>query len=316
MTDTVVISGDGTTLEVISTPPAVVEVIQPAASVIEIIGGDTSTTIASDADTVLEIINVPPATVEVLQSSISTLEIAAVGPQGPIGTGGALGHYGSFYDLTDQTASTTTATAIALGITAEANGISIENGNEIVISTAGVYSLTFSIQFANFDNSPHHSDVWVRYQGSDFPDSATRFDIPGRKSVGVPGHTVGTVNFVATSVAGGRVKLMWTASSDQVKIETLPATVSPAVPTTPGIILTVVQVMYTQAGPQGPAGAAGPAGPAGPQGPEGPQGPAGETTLGGYPAVIVSASAGDVLGFNGAAWYNRPDTDVTDGGNF
>lgn len=55
----------------------------------------------------------------------------------------------------------------------------------------------------------------------------------------------------------------------------------------------------------------------GPQGPQGPQGPAGLDTIAGYPTTGVSSPIdGDVLGFNGSAWYNRKQETLSDGGNF
>lgn len=76
-------------------------------------------------------------------------------------------------------------------------------------------------------------------------------------------------------------------------------------------------VNVVAAGPQGPAGAAGPQGPAGAQGPAGPQGPAGSgTTIGGYNVNMVGGDPDDLLSFTGSAWTNRPQVQVTDGGNF
>jgi hypothetical protein len=203
------------------------------------------------------VVNAETNVVEITSDAIEVVVVEADGPQGPrglkgdTGSGGALGRYGSFYDSTDQ-AGSSTPQSIALGETAEAAGISIENGDEIVFSEAGTYSLTFSIQFANFDNAPHTAVVWVEYQGDAYPDSATRFDVPSRKSATIPGHLVGTVNYVATAAAGGRVRIMWVNGNDLIKIESYPA--ADGVPAVPGIILTVTQVMYTQVGPQGDPG--------------------------------------------------------------
>lgn len=36
----------------------------------------------------------------------------------------------------------------------------------------------------------------------------------------------------------------------------------------------------------------------------------------GFPVVVSSPKAGDVISFNGAAFTNRDQTDLTDGGNF
>lgn len=55
----------------------------------------------------------------------------------------------------------------------------------------------------------------------------------------------------------------------------------------------------------------------GPQGPQGVPGTGGsDTSLGGFPLSVAGASDGDVLGFNGTAWYNRPQETLADGGNF
>jgi hypothetical protein len=206
------------------------------------------------------IVNTITNVVEVISDERQVVVVESEGPQGPpgeqgaqgpAGPGGARGYFGSFYDMTDQPGSATPQ-PIALGVTAEAEGISIENGDEIVFSAAGVYSLTFSIQFSNLNNVPHTADVWVEYQGEAYPDSATRFDIPARKSANIPGHLVGTVNYVASADEGGRVRIMWLNGNELVKLEAYPA--SGEVPAVPSVILTVVQVMYTQLGPQGEQG--------------------------------------------------------------
>jgi len=51
-------------------------------------------------------------------------------------------------------------------------------------------------------------------------------------------------------------------------------------------------------------------------GPQGPQGPSGANDIGGYGVTVSDAINGDVLGFNGAAWYNRRQETLSDGGNF
>jgi hypothetical protein len=58
-------------------------------------------------------------------------------------------------------------------------------------------------------------------------------------------------------------------------------------------------------------------GPQGPQGPQGLPGPAGDgSNLGGYPIALASLSANDLLAFDGGAWTNKPQAEVTDAGNF
>lgn len=194
----------------------------------------------------------------------------SIGPTGPTGStgatgaGGALGYYGSFYDLTDQPlASITTAQVVAIGSTAEANGVSIVSGNQITFAYAGTYSLTFSIQISNLANSVEKAIFWLKTNGVDYPDSATEMDLQARKSSTEPNRQVITVNFVATATAGQNVQVYWSGSSTQLTLETFAAGTSPVSPAVPSIILTAVQVMYTQLGPTGSPGVTGPTGPTG-----------------------------------------------------
>ena len=48
----------------------------------------------------------------------------------------------------------------------------------------------------------------------------------------------------------------------------------------------------------------------------GPQGPSGPNSIAGYGFAIEDEIDGDVLGFNGTAWYNRRQETLSDGGNF
>jgi hypothetical protein len=123
--------------------------------------------------------------------------------------------------------------------------------------------MTFSIQVTNYANSVQKAIFWVKKNGVDYPDSATEIDLAPRKSAGIPNRQVITINYVATAVAADYVQVFWAGDSLDLQVEALPAGTSPTYPAVPSIILTAVQVMYTQAGP---AGATGPAGPAGPTG--------------------------------------------------
>lgn len=197
-----------------------------------------------------------------------TVEITARGPAGP---GGNHGNYGSFYDTTDQAlVSANVEQRVRIATTLEHRNVDLVD-NKIVFRDAGTYSFTFSLQFTNAaSNTPNTAKVWLKYQGVVYPDSASYFAIPTAKS-GVPGELVGTVNFVATATGeDDYVELFWTAESTQVAIATIDATGT--IPTSPGVILTVVQVMYTQLGPTGPTGIIGPTGGIGPTGPTGPTG--------------------------------------------
>ena len=182
----------------------------------------------------------------------------STGATGLTGAGGALGYYGSFYDLTDQPlVSITAEQVVAIGNTAEQNGVTIVNGDEVTFANAGTYSLTFSVQVTNLANSVERATFWLKTNNVDYPDSATELDLQPRKSAGNPNRQVLTINYVATAVAGQQVQLYWSGTSTDLTVESLPAGTSPVSPAVPSIILTAVQVMYTQLGPTGASGATG-----------------------------------------------------------
>lgn len=185
----------------------------------------------------------------------------ATGPTGATGAGGALGNYGNFFDSTDQPFLTVgTAQVVRINTNAGSSGMSLSGTGRIVIANPGTYTMIYSIQLQNTDNAIHYADIWLKYNGSDYPDSTTRFYIPARKNATEYGYTVATVNYVGTSTApGDYVELWWHADSTLVSIEYLPAGTSPTHPATPSVITTLTQVMYTQVGPTGPTGPTGPA---------------------------------------------------------
>ena len=197
------------------------------------------------------------------------------GATGATGAGGALGNYGSFFDVTVQTGPLTPA-AVAIGSVSGANGASLSGIGSIVIAHPGTYKFTFSIQLENVDNAIHYADIWLKYNGSNYADSNTRFYVPARKSSTEFGYAVATVDLVGTSVnPNDYIELWWQADSTSVSIQTIPAAGS--VPETPGVIANLTQVMYTQLGPTGATGPTGPTGSIGLTGPTGPTGSTGAT---------------------------------------
>lgn len=181
------------------------------------------------------------------------------GAQGTTGTGGALGRWGSFWDTTTQTAAAAnTAYSITLNSADAANnGVSVVSGSRVTFAYAGVYSLTYSIQFTNADTQIHDANVWLRKNDSgstgDVPDTDSKFSIISSHG-GVHGNVIGTVNFVLSLAAGDFIELVWATDSTQVTLETIAAGTTPTSPRVPAVVFTATQVMYTQLGPTGPTG--------------------------------------------------------------
>ena len=233
----------------------------------------------------------------------STGAAGGVGPTGPTGatgatgSGGAIGNFGAFYDITDQTGAVTEQ-VVAIASTTSSQGVSLTGVGRIVIANPGTYKLTYSVQLQNTDNAIHYADIWLKYNGTNYPDSNTRFYVPARKSSTEYGFAVATVDFIGTStLANDYVELFWQTDSTLVTIETLPAAGS--VPQTPGVIVNVSQVMYTQAGPTGPTGATGAAGATGLTGPTGPTGSTGAPGAAGPTGPTGSTGATGAVGPTG-----------------
>jgi len=160
---------------------------------------------------------------------------------------GCPGYWGSFWDETSQVAAAIdTAYPILLRKVDLANrGVKIVSNSRITVDHPGIYSFTFSIQFSNTDTQIHDVNVWLRKNDSgtsgDVPASDSRFSIISSHG-GIDGNVIGTVNFVLGLVAGDYIELMWMTTNVAAYIHAEAASGSPAHPSIPAIICTVVQV--------------------------------------------------------------------------
>lgn len=148
--------------------------------------------------------------------------------------------YGAFTRNTSQTVGAAfTPATIEYDTTEESSGIYISNNSRLNVRNAGVYNVQFSIQLASDDNALQYADVWFRKNGSDIARSATRFDLPIRKSAGDPSHTVGTVNIFVDLAAGDYVEVAGLVSATTVSLISYAATTSPDRPIIPAAIVTM-----------------------------------------------------------------------------
>jgi hypothetical protein len=183
-----------------------------------------------------------------LESNTQNLKIGdGLTPWNKLPYHGCPGYWGSFWDETSQVAAAIdTAYPILLRKVDLANrGVKIISDSRITVDHPGIYSFTFSIQFTNSDVQIHDVNVWLRKNDSgssgDVPASDSRFSVIASHG-GVAGNVIGTVNFVLGLVAGDYIELMWMTSNVAAYIHAEGASASPAHPSIPGIICTVVQV--------------------------------------------------------------------------
>lgn len=168
--------------------------------------------------------------------NVSTLTVSA-------GTAGVFGWWGSFWDTTDQTVTSTTQAYVVTLNNADTNndGVSVVSSSQLTVANAAVYRVSVSYQFVNTDSQAHDVVFWFRKNGTDIADSASKVTVPSTHG-GALGHQVTMVEIVQTLAANDYVQLVWAAENTAIKIETLPAGTTPVHPQIPSVIVTVNQI--------------------------------------------------------------------------
>lgn len=149
---------------------------------------------------------------------------------------------GSFYDTTTQTAPANTPTAITFDSTSTAKNVSVAGGSQITFAADGLTSVTFSIQFTNPSASEDDVFAWIRKNGADVANTASSVTVP-KKHGATDGASLMTVNFFENYSAGDVLELAWLTVSGASKITTIPLSISPARPASPGVVLTISQIL-------------------------------------------------------------------------
>lgn len=151
--------------------------------------------------------------------------------------------YGSFYDTTNQTAAANTPKGITFNSTAYSHHATIGTpASRIVFDADGLTSVTFSLQLTNSSASDDDVYAWLRKNGVDVPYTASTITVP-KKHGAVDGASILTVNFYETYNAGDYLELYWLTVNGTSQIQTIAATGSPVKPASPGVVLTVSQII-------------------------------------------------------------------------
>ena len=121
------------------------------------------------------------------------------------------------------------------------SGMSLVSGSRLVMENQGTYQFSFVAQISNSDNAVHDAYFWIKYNGSNFPNSTTRMTLPTRKDSGVASAQLMSINIVGQNVVdNGYIELWWTGDSTTLSLEETPA--FGPVPETPSIIANIVRV--------------------------------------------------------------------------
>jgi hypothetical protein len=122
-------------------------------------------------------------------------------------------HIAASDSVTQYATASNTPTIIQWDDLAYGSGFTLNVNNTATTNAAGVYKITFSLQFTNNDNVAHDAVVWLRVNGNtsanDLANSSTVFTVPARKSAGVPSFVCGYSEVVFRLNSGDSVGLWW-----------------------------------------------------------------------------------------------------------
>lgn len=141
--------------------------------------------------------------------------------------------YISAFDITDQTGSTSAATAVKINTTSFSSGISIANdgsGNptRITFTAAGTYMIAPSLQFANSDTNDHEVNIWFRKNGTNISNSNTVINVPKAAD---GGNTFFQIVVYDQVTAGQYIEIMWLPTNTAVTLDYIAAgAIAPAAP--------------------------------------------------------------------------------------
>ena len=113
-------------------------------------------------------------------------------------------------DSTDQVAGgDDTPTVVKWNTLDSGLGWTLNSPGSATAQYDGVYTIRYSLQFANTENAVHDAAVWLQVNGTDVPRSTTNFSIPARKSAGVYSYVCGYSEATFSVVAGDEIELYW-----------------------------------------------------------------------------------------------------------
>ena len=119
-------------------------------------------------------------------------------------------------DSTDQVATGNNVPTAVLWDTLESGyGFTLAPPGSATADFAGIYKITYSLQFVNTDNAIHYVAVWAKVNGNDVPNSSTIFHVPARKSAnpGEEGYLCAYSEVTFQLNAGDDIELFWATNT-------------------------------------------------------------------------------------------------------
>jgi hypothetical protein len=150
------------------------------------------------------------------------------------------GSYGSFYDTTTQTNPVANIPlSMSFDSTDITNGVSISGSASpfntyIKTTNAGVYDIQFSAQVEKTDSGTDEITIWLRKNGIDITDSATKLTLSGNST-----KVVAAWNWFVSSAANDYYQIIWVSADTGMRLYAEPINDTPGIPS---VILTVNRV--------------------------------------------------------------------------
>jgi len=121
------------------------------------------------------------------------------------------------------------------------DGVSLSGGSQLVMEKAGTYQFNFVAQVQNTENAVHDSYFWIKYNGNNFPNSATQMSLQPRKNESTPSAQLMTVNIVGVAQNDDDyIELYWTGDSNTIQLNETPG--NGVKPETPSVIANIIRV--------------------------------------------------------------------------
>jgi hypothetical protein len=179
---------------------------------------------------------------DVLRLYFSQVNNAVAAVIGPNGAAYLQAPHAMLMSDQDQTsAGITSANILTYNQPVITQGVEVRNGGELWFEQPGQYLVTFTLQVTNRSNAVQEFEVWAGFNGSNYPLSNTRFDIPERKSSTVWAHVVPAITgiFTVSDPAVEYLTIKWWASSVDVFLEHYGTNTNPTRPAIPSVIMTI-----------------------------------------------------------------------------
>ena len=142
-----------------------------------------------------------------------------------------------------QVAVANTSTLLQLNTTTASNGVTLNTSTqEISVAVGGTYNFAFSAQLNNSTAGQSLSAIWFAIDGADVPASASWATTTSRENDTTPASAIVAANIFLTLTSSNKVTMKWLTPDGHTALVTYPASVSPAYPAAPAVILTVNQV--------------------------------------------------------------------------